>query len=35
MQILSPPNQRSHKLGQLAWRNLATQPRNGSEAEVI
>jgi putative membrane protein len=35
MQILSPPNQRSHKPRQLAWRNLATQPRNGSEAEVI
>src|SRR5437016_2055454 len=27
MQILSPPNQRSHKPGQLAWRNLATQPQ--------
>ena len=35
MQILSPPNQRSHKEGQLAWRNLATQPRNGSGAEGI
>ena len=35
MQILSPPNQRSHKPGQFAWRNLAAQPRNGSEAEVI
>ena len=35
MQILSPPNQPSHKPGQLAWRNLAAQPRNGSEAEVI
>jgi cytochrome c oxidase assembly factor CtaG len=35
MQILSPPNQRSHKPGQLAWRNLATQPRNGSGAEGI
>jgi len=35
MQMLSPPNQRSHKPGQLAWRNLATQPRNGSEAAVI
>jgi putative membrane protein len=35
MQILSPPNQRSHKPAQLAWRNLAAQPLNGSEAEVI
>jgi cytochrome c oxidase assembly factor CtaG len=35
MQMLSPPNQRSHKPGQLAWRNLATQPPNGSGAEVI
>jgi cytochrome c oxidase assembly factor CtaG len=35
MQILSPPNQRSHEPGQLAWRNLAAQPRNGSEGEVI
>jgi putative membrane protein len=35
VQILSPPNQRSHKPAQLAWRNLAAQPLNGSEAEVI
>jgi len=35
MQILSLPNQRSHKPAQLAWRNLAAQPLNGSEAEVI
>jgi putative membrane protein len=35
VQILSPPNQRSHKPAQLAWRSLAAQPLNGSEAEVI
>jgi cytochrome c oxidase assembly factor CtaG len=35
MQILSPPNQRSHRPARLAWRNLAAQPLNGSEAEVI
>lgn len=35
MQILSPPNQRSHKPEQLAWRNLAAQPRNGSEVEIL
>jgi len=35
MQILSPPNKSSHEPAQLAWRNLAAQPRNGSEVEVI
>jgi len=35
MQILSPPNESSHEPAQLAWRLLAAQPLNGSEAEVI
>jgi len=35
MQILSPPNKSSHEPAQLAWRLLAAQPLNGSEAEVI
>ena len=35
VQILSPPNQGSHNPAQLAWRNLAARPLNGSEAEVI
>jgi hypothetical protein len=35
MQILSPPHKSSHEPAQLAWRNLAAQPLDGSEAEVI
>jgi cytochrome c oxidase assembly factor CtaG len=35
MQILSPPNKSSHEPAQLAWRLLAAQTLNGSEAEVI
>jgi putative membrane protein len=35
MQILSPPHKSSHEPAQLEWRNVATQPLSGSEAEVI
>jgi putative membrane protein len=34
MQILSPPHKSSREPAQVAWRSLAAQPLNGSEAEV-